>query len=69
MFFVAALIGGQAVLLILRPDLYLRVMVRGGAGWLNRIPERAYRLWGSLCLAIAIGIVVWVFNTTPGKLY
>jgi hypothetical protein len=70
MIFVAGFIGVQAILLILRPDLYLRLMVRGnGARWMKRLPERAYRIWGVFGLAVAIGIVVWVFNTTPGKLY
>ena len=68
--FVAVLIGVQAIVMVIRPDLYLRFMVRGnGAEWMKRLPERVYRIWGAFCLAVAIGIVVWVLNTTPGRLY
>ncbi len=68
--FVAGVIGVQAILMAVRPKLYFRLMVRGErADWMKRLPESAYRVWGAFCLAVAIGIIVWVFNATPGRLY
>jgi hypothetical protein len=62
-------IGGQAMMLVVNPGLYLRVFTRGTDHWVNRIPAPVFRAWGLFCLVLALSAVVWVLNTTPGKLY
>jgi hypothetical protein len=68
--FVAVIgVGGQSILLLVRPDLYMRLFARGGGAWFRRIPTLVLRVWAAVCLVVAGAAVIWVLNTTPGKLY
>ena len=68
-FVAVVMVGGQSIVLLIRPDLYLRLFARGGGEWLKRIPPMVHRIWAALCLVVAAAAVLWVLNTTPGKLY